>query len=287
MVTPIDSLVDPALATDEFLCSICTGVFFDPKDLPCGHSFCGLCIDQWLRRGKQCPLCRAHAKKDKLVDNHELRELCDAFCIRCPVQCGWEGRRDELGEHMNKCTEGYFADLTIPLDGPLGIRFEIMEDIMLVGSFWDEGQARSYNMAHARDSWERRIHVNDQVVQVDGIRGDADMLAYLLKRPSRRSITFRQPEELAINLAKRGKKLGLDLSWSEPHGIVTVMGIDAGAIADYNTSAAATLSHQLQRYDRIIEVNGVEALGKPDSVVPMLRDLEKLTIKFHRLRGRS
>src|SRR6218665_609565 len=49
-------------------CSICLEVFRDPRLLPCGHTFCTLCLQRlvdhcqppysWPIRGFACPLCR-------------------------------------------------------------------------------------------------------------------------------------------------------------------------------------------------------------------------------------
>ncbi|XP_063325382.1 E3 ubiquitin-protein ligase TRIM39-like [Pelmatolapia mariae] len=45
---------------DQFLCSICLGVFTDPVSTPCGHNFCKTCISQhWdMNVICQCPLCK-------------------------------------------------------------------------------------------------------------------------------------------------------------------------------------------------------------------------------------
>ncbi|XP_056020287.1 E3 ubiquitin-protein ligase TRIM56-like [Ostrea edulis] len=50
--------------TDEFLtCSICFEIFKDPKTLPCLHSFCKGCIDDFTKKRENtnehtCPVCR-------------------------------------------------------------------------------------------------------------------------------------------------------------------------------------------------------------------------------------
>ncbi|XP_053192362.1 E3 ubiquitin-protein ligase TRIM21-like isoform X2 [Scomber japonicus] len=44
---------------DQFLCSICLGVFTDPVTTPCGHNFCKNCINEHRNSDDQylCPLC--------------------------------------------------------------------------------------------------------------------------------------------------------------------------------------------------------------------------------------
>ncbi|OAY23864.1 hypothetical protein MANES_18G113400v8 [Manihot esculenta] len=44
-------------------CSICLeqlSIGSEGKKLPCSHLYHGKCIDEWLKKSKTCPLCRAH-----------------------------------------------------------------------------------------------------------------------------------------------------------------------------------------------------------------------------------
>ena len=48
-------------------CGICLEEWKNPLTLPCGHSFCDGCLDEWRSRygvkeemRKKCPICRAH-----------------------------------------------------------------------------------------------------------------------------------------------------------------------------------------------------------------------------------
>uniref|UniRef100_A0A8C6UQF6 Uncharacterized protein n=1 Tax=Neogobius melanostomus TaxID=47308 RepID=A0A8C6UQF6_9GOBI len=45
---------------DQFLCSICLGIFTDPVTTACGHSFCNICINQYWDKCKpcRCPMCK-------------------------------------------------------------------------------------------------------------------------------------------------------------------------------------------------------------------------------------
>ena len=44
---------------DEFECSICVELLYDPYTGPCGHSFCRRCAGEARRRDPRCPTCRA------------------------------------------------------------------------------------------------------------------------------------------------------------------------------------------------------------------------------------
>ncbi|CAN0896029.1 LON peptidase N-terminal domain and RING finger protein 1 [Linum grandiflorum] len=44
--------------SDDFDCTLCLKLLFEPVTTPCGHSFCRSCLFQSMDRGNKCPLCR-------------------------------------------------------------------------------------------------------------------------------------------------------------------------------------------------------------------------------------
>lgn len=44
--------------TDDFDCTVCLKLLFEPVTTACGHSFCRSCLFQSMDRGNKCPLCR-------------------------------------------------------------------------------------------------------------------------------------------------------------------------------------------------------------------------------------
>lgn len=43
---------------DDFDCTLCLKILYEPVTTPCGHSFCRSCLFQSMDRGNRCPLCR-------------------------------------------------------------------------------------------------------------------------------------------------------------------------------------------------------------------------------------
>merc|ERR1711916_313012 len=43
---------------NELACAVCQEPFVSARTIACGHSFCGACIEQWLRVCQSCPMCR-------------------------------------------------------------------------------------------------------------------------------------------------------------------------------------------------------------------------------------
>ena len=61
-----ENLVSTAAVVTEKTCAICLEDSKNPLDLPCGHSFCDGCLDEWRSRygvdeemRRKCPICRA------------------------------------------------------------------------------------------------------------------------------------------------------------------------------------------------------------------------------------
>ncbi|KAF7838494.1 LON peptidase N-terminal domain and RING finger protein 1-like isoform X1 [Senna tora] len=49
---------EQAERTDDFDCTLCLKLLYEPVTTPCGHSFCRSCLFQSMDRGNRCPLCR-------------------------------------------------------------------------------------------------------------------------------------------------------------------------------------------------------------------------------------
>lgn len=47
---------------DEFTCIICQELFIEATTLPCAHTFCDMCLRLWLKKKKNCPVCRRRIK---------------------------------------------------------------------------------------------------------------------------------------------------------------------------------------------------------------------------------
>jgi hypothetical protein len=85
-----------------FTCPLCLEVFENPCKIPCRHSFCTKCLDQFMTRQLTCPVCRqAFDKQQKVVDTQMIDGL-RSQCFEC------EGCRrtvvlHSLRAHMASC----------------------------------------------------------------------------------------------------------------------------------------------------------------------------------------
>ncbi|CAH2312007.1 E3 ubiquitin ISG15 ligase TRIM25-like [Pelobates cultripes] len=76
---------------DELTCSICLNIYTDPVTLPCGHSYCRVCIDNVLDtqgvRGYYCPECRQlFNTRPDLHRALTLRNIVESFLSTHPEQ---------------------------------------------------------------------------------------------------------------------------------------------------------------------------------------------------------
>lgn len=62
-------------------CPVCLAIFSDPVILPCSHSFCKACLQDWWREKKvrQCPLCKNTSREKEVLCNLVLKNLCEDF----------------------------------------------------------------------------------------------------------------------------------------------------------------------------------------------------------------
>eukprot|EP00900_Chrysochromulina_parva_P022369 jgi/Chrpa1/4766/Chrysochromulina_OHIO_Genome00013097-RA len=62
-------------------CTICLQTLEDPHSLPCIHTFCYNCIDQWARQSTElrCPLCKLPFFRRSILRNHTVAEIVRAL----------------------------------------------------------------------------------------------------------------------------------------------------------------------------------------------------------------
>ena len=74
-----------SIEQDQFCCSVCLEVLRDPVTIPCGHSYCLDCIEDYWNRAKQkgqysCPQCRQVFNPRPLLSrNTVLGEVVEKF----------------------------------------------------------------------------------------------------------------------------------------------------------------------------------------------------------------
>ncbi|CAM4791319.1 unnamed protein product [Rotaria magnacalcarata] len=126
-----DDSIDP-----ELKCPLCTLPFQSPvASATCGHTFCQVCISQWMTRQATCPICRTmtSAKEFRPIstrivlnqlerllvrckrcnqaniqrgDIHEHEKRCPNQTVSCPafdIKCKWKGARSALTQHIQEC----------------------------------------------------------------------------------------------------------------------------------------------------------------------------------------
>ncbi|CAH6776439.1 tripartite motif-containing protein 65 [Phodopus roborovskii] len=93
------------LGEDLVTCSICLCPYLDPVTLPCGHSFCGTCIqDSWRCCEKTCPECRQPFPEGaKLCRNVTLSTLLQALPRALQAQPPATLRAEPSASHSASC----------------------------------------------------------------------------------------------------------------------------------------------------------------------------------------
>ncbi|CEP61123.1 E3 ubiquitin-protein ligase RAD18 LALA0_S02e07228g [Lachancea lanzarotensis] len=66
--------------TDTLLrCHICKDFLKTPVLTPCGHTFCSLCIREYLNREQKCPLCLAELRESMLRSEFLVNEIAASY----------------------------------------------------------------------------------------------------------------------------------------------------------------------------------------------------------------
>uniref|UniRef100_UPI00358EE4F5 E3 ubiquitin/ISG15 ligase TRIM25-like n=1 Tax=Myxine glutinosa TaxID=7769 RepID=UPI00358EE4F5 len=99
---------------DELACPVCFDLYKEPVTLPCGHSFCHVCIEKyWESReantARVCPNCRGVLpKKTKLKKNVIITNLVEKIkSKKVDFGLGVDVRNTELGDVKSGCNESH------------------------------------------------------------------------------------------------------------------------------------------------------------------------------------
>ncbi|KAM4053318.1 E3 ubiquitin-protein ligase LNX isoform 2-T2 [Anomaloglossus baeobatrachus] len=92
---------------DDLTCHICLHALVEPLDTPCGHTYCTLCLTNFLLHENFCPMDRKHimlqyCKKSTVL----VKNLLDKLMVICPFneQCQDVLQRCDLEDHLlNRC----------------------------------------------------------------------------------------------------------------------------------------------------------------------------------------
>jgi antitoxin component YwqK of YwqJK toxin-antitoxin module len=91
---------------DEFLCGICHELMLSPVSCSEGHTWCKLCIEQWLQNGNSCPVDRRPIVSAALTRNRPLENMISKLDVSCHLKrlgCNWVGHRRLYQEHASSC----------------------------------------------------------------------------------------------------------------------------------------------------------------------------------------
>lgn len=93
--------------TEDLVCRLCRQPLVSPVSTPCGHTFCGRCIKNYLRAHTMCPIDRQSLyTEDLIATNIVIKGLLDKLLVVCPNvdYCEAVLPRRELSEHLlTKC----------------------------------------------------------------------------------------------------------------------------------------------------------------------------------------
>ncbi|KAF0883231.1 E3 ubiquitin-protein ligase LNX isoform X1 [Crocuta crocuta] len=94
---------------DDLVCHICLQALLDPLDTPCGHTYCTLCLTNFLVEKDFCPVDRKpvvlqHCKKSSILVNKLLNKLM----VTCPFpeHCTEVLQRCDLEQHFQTSCKG-------------------------------------------------------------------------------------------------------------------------------------------------------------------------------------
>ncbi|XP_069833725.1 E3 ubiquitin-protein ligase LNX isoform X2 [Dendropsophus ebraccatus] len=101
---------------DDLTCHICLHALVEPLDTPCGHTYCTLCLTNFLLHENFCPMDRKYIMLQSCKKSTVLvKNLLDKLLVICPFQeyCQDVLQRCDLEDHLlNRCKGASHYGLT-------------------------------------------------------------------------------------------------------------------------------------------------------------------------------
>ncbi|XP_063776994.1 E3 ubiquitin-protein ligase LNX isoform X2 [Pseudophryne corroboree] len=101
---------------DDLICHICLHALIQPLDTPCGHTYCTLCLTNFLLHENFCPMDRKHVMLQSCKKSTVLvKNLLDKLMVNCPLSeyCEDVLQRCDLEDHLlNRCKGASHYGLT-------------------------------------------------------------------------------------------------------------------------------------------------------------------------------
>ncbi|XP_075051784.1 E3 ubiquitin-protein ligase LNX isoform X2 [Mixophyes fleayi] len=101
---------------DDLICHICLHALIQPLDTPCGHTYCTLCLTNFLLHENFCPMDRKHVMLQSCKKSTVLvKNLLDKLLVTCPLSeyCEDALQRCDLEDHLlNRCKGASHYGLT-------------------------------------------------------------------------------------------------------------------------------------------------------------------------------
>ena len=160
------------IINNEFKCSICQELIVTATNLKCSHTFCKVCIDEWLERNKKCPVCRTFisTKSNHVLPIDNFLALYFSNFTSTEQQ---EDRTRLLNERRSR-------EVIVIEDSPANQQFasqqllpladlDIMEIFELEGEIWrDRPQGRRRRrLANNRSSRNRLANQRSSISAID------------------------------------------------------------------------------------------------------------------------
>ncbi|KAK3100163.1 hypothetical protein FSP39_015593 [Pinctada imbricata] len=105
---------EDVLNRDDFECSLCYRLMYDPVTTPCGHSFCRQCLDRCLDHASLCPLCKS-SLVEYLAERRQAKTDCIEMIIKTYFPQEYEERKKLHEEEMTELAKMGIDSREIPI----------------------------------------------------------------------------------------------------------------------------------------------------------------------------